>query len=280
MNRGTGSFRRRRIGGQYGYTIVEVLIFLAVSAVLFGATMTVLSGRQQRVQFTNAVRDFETRIIDVANDVSNGYYQSAGNVGCNASLTISAAGKQGTNEACIILGRVIKLGFDGNAEQYGIYSIVGKRLSAGSDVVDLAQSSPKLLLTSNATDNQSLREQLNVGYGTGIVCIGFNKANCSPSETTNAAIAFVTKLNGGAKPGADGNGITADIYRIQNVSVGDTESVLQTKVSAGNLAKLSPRQTMTVCLRSGGTNQYALVRITNGRVLSEIKETSGGSLCS
>lgn len=284
MNRGTGKAAHLRIGGQHGYTIVEVLIFLAVSAVLFVSTMLVLSGRQQRVQFTNAVRDFETKIVDVANDVSNGYYQSAGNVQCTAGnppvVNVGPSNTQGTNDGCVILGRIIKFGFDGNVEQYGTYSIVGNRLNAGTDVSDLADASPRVLLTSDVNNNRSLREQLNVGSGTRVSCIRLGSNPCVPNS--NAAIAFITRLNGSASVGADGNGITADIYRFASATVNQSENDF--RASADSLlqsgAAMLNSDTLTVCLESGGTNQYALVRILNGRVLSEIKELSGGPLCS
>ena len=60
-----------------GYTIVETLIFLAVSALLFVSTIILISGRQAKAQFTNSVRDLVSDITDVANDVANGYYQTS-----------------------------------------------------------------------------------------------------------------------------------------------------------------------------------------------------------
>lgn len=270
MNRGKGSFTRKRIGGQHGYTIVEVLIFLAVSALLFGSTMTLLSGRQQRVQFTNAVRDFETKVTDVANDVSNGYYQSAGDVKCEtASLTLSNSGTQGSNKDCIILGRVIKLGFDGNTQQYGIYSIIGKRLNAaGNDVSTLAEATPKLLWTGS----DSLREKNNLTYGATIECVKYNGGACASG---NAAFAFVTRLSGGAKLNSAGGAVTADTYVLPTINVSTDETVF-VGTSLGGLTPLTSNS-LTFCLKSGGTDQLAYVTLQNGRVTSTVEE---GTVCS
>ncbi len=277
MNRGKGSLTRMRIGGQYGYTIVEVLIFLAVSAVLFASTMALLSGRQQRVHFTNVVRDFETKLTDVANDVSNGYYQSAGNVTCDNALTIgvSASKTQGTNNECIMLGRVIKFGYDTGGERFGIYSLVGRRQAAGKDVKNIGESGLALLWVSGANDDtkQSFREQRNVGFGASIRCVAVGNS-CTPGGN-NGALAFVTRLTGGAQPSASGGTIFADAYLYDQLALTASEDNFVAHVNSTTPVSLT--QPLVICLRSGGTNQHALVKLMNGRVTSEIKE--GAALC-
>lgn len=281
---------RGRMGKQHGYTIVEVLIFLAVSALLFGSTMVLLSGRQQRAQFSDTVRDFETRLIDIANDVSNGYYQSTGNVTCDAALAISMAGtndKQGTNSDCIMLGRAIKLGYDGaqGKEDFGVYTLVGKRQVADKDVKNLNESDLKLLwVQGNDTANESLRERRAIGFGVTISCVAIG-SSCAPGSNANGAIAFITKLSGGVQPGVAGTAIFADTYLYNLLPANSAEATFEKHVdgdpATGALGVkpvgVSSDQTLTICLRSGGTDQYALIRMTGGRVTSEIK---GGSTCS
>lgn len=283
MNRGKGSITHGRMDRQQGYTIVEVLIFLAVSAVLFGSTMALLAGKQQKAQFSNAVRDFETQIIDVANDVSNGYYQSSGNIACTAgnppNVTVGSPQQTGTNSDCVLLGRIIKLGYGATPqdEKIGIYTLVGNRLSGLTDVDTLSAANPTLLWD-DISSAASVRELRSIGYGASVRCVGINKDNCDENteNSSNAAIMFATRLNGSAKPGADGNSITADTYFLKNAAINQNEDSFVAGVQFANFEKLPGGQPLTICLQSGTTNQYALVKILNGSVTSVIK---GGSLC-
>ena|SRR5476651_379650 len=48
---------------QYGFTIVEVLIVLAVTGILFASTLSLMSGRQNRAEFTQAINNIKSQII-------------------------------------------------------------------------------------------------------------------------------------------------------------------------------------------------------------------------
>lgn len=291
MNRGKGITAPRRIFGQHGYTIVEVLIFLAVSALLFGSTMVLLAGRQAKAQFTNAVRDFETRILDVANDVSNGYYQSPGDIRCNAigSITVSeSGGEQGANKDCILLGRVIKLGYGSGqeGEKYGVYTLIGKRttIPGGGDVSGLASATPRLLWVdtpSSPTINESLREKLNFAGGASIECISIIPvgavASCDPAKDDNAVVAFVTTPTGEVQKGSTGGAITADVYYYASSTTLDPENKLVTDLNNVVPAKLDAGRSLVMCIKSGGSDQYALLTLKDGRISSVIKS---GVLCS
>lgn len=68
-----------------GYTIIETIIFLAVTGAVFASTITIVSGQQARTEFTQAVRDVQTRIQDISNDVTTGFYHNPGTLRCNAN---------------------------------------------------------------------------------------------------------------------------------------------------------------------------------------------------
>lgn len=257
MNRGADSQKSK----QGGYTIVEVMIFLAVSAMLFATTMFMLAGRQQKAQFDSVVRNFETKLTDVANDVAHGYYQSTSGVGCNAAGNITTSGSpQGENEACIFLGRLVKFGSGGDREGYGVYSIIGNReVSPNVDVSTLTQANPRLLWTGNGVLNDGLREQEQLGFGTRISCIevGTDAADgCSPSDDArNAGIAFITKVTGTVEGSdATGAGIRAELNVYRSMLASEAPAAFRTKVNA-----TSATDSAVICLHSGSTNQYALI---------------------
>ncbi len=285
MIRGRGDQISIGTAKQQGYTIIEVLIFLAVSSVLFVSTMIYLSGRQQQVQFTNATRDFETKLIDVANDVANGYYQTTAGVGCDPAGNISTSGTvQGSNKECIFLGRFIKLAGP-DAEHFTIYSMIGKRTVDSVDIISLSQASPRLLLTPDDSKNTSLREEDPFGYGSRVACVGLGDS-CNPATTSNAGIAFITRLDGSTGANTTGGAIKADVYYYPSIEFSTPEdgvgNSLRTLVDNAptNAKKLTGK--LTICVLSGSTAQYSLISIGtdnggNTNISSAVKE---GSTCS
>lgn len=104
-----------------GFTIVETMIFLAVSGAMLIIGFAFFSGVSNRNQFALSMRDIESYFQDVANDVSAGFYPT-GDVKCTPNpATDSTAsspptfspklpgGEQGTNTGCVTLGKVAVL---------------------------------------------------------------------------------------------------------------------------------------------------------------------------
>jgi type II secretory pathway pseudopilin PulG len=151
MKRGSGTTSRKQ---PWGYTIVETLIFLAVSSVMFVSVMLLVNGQQQRTEFVQAVRTFESEMQDIANDVSTGnsaYPFPAGqsckiNGGGNLIIDNSSPAGQ---QRCIFIGRVLQFVPQGtNPQTYNTYTVVGKqRLSVGGkEVSSLAEAKPIALV--------------------------------------------------------------------------------------------------------------------------------------
>ncbi len=113
-----------------GYTIVEVLIFMAVSAAMFVSAMLLIGGQQNKAQFQTAVKELEATIRSTLGDVSTGYYRNKAGFGCSLNGGVpnftASANAQGTNQECITIGRVLH--FDvANNTALNIYDIVGRR---------------------------------------------------------------------------------------------------------------------------------------------------------
>lgn len=116
-----------------GYTIVELMIVLVISAALFATAIVGYSRQNSRTQFTQSVREFELKIQDVLNDVETGYYPNQGNLRCVRSGGAAAepivsrvdGTDQGTNNDCIFIGRGFNLADNGDDLTHGIFTIVG-----------------------------------------------------------------------------------------------------------------------------------------------------------
>ena len=139
--------KRYKMLGVGGYTIVEALIFLAVSGAILISTLGLVNGRQEKTRFQQAVSETDQILQDIFNDVSTGFYPSSGNISCSTDLatgkmiTITAAAtyvEQGTNTGCVFIGKFIDFGT--NSSTMNIYTMVGS-----TKTTDLGDTNIKFL---------------------------------------------------------------------------------------------------------------------------------------
>jgi type II secretory pathway pseudopilin PulG len=281
MNRGKGQVKTH-VGG---YTIVETLIFLAVSAAMFIAAMAFVSGQQNRAQFVNAVHDFEQQLTDISNNVSTGYYEYPSGLTCNVDASNTPQPGAAGSGKCILVGVAIKLGEGGDDESYSTVTLVGSKVnSAGIDVHNLEEARPVPVSTSVST--KKLLSGAKVG------CIERDSSGC---VSTNAAIGFFTKLTGSVTEDTGKNNIIrTDLLPYFTVNLGDDMSGTLSKISANtagvdyrtagvlaNPANMNP-QSLTICLIGDATNQHAQIKISGATTgsLSITTDISGGTACS
>ncbi len=129
---------------QSGFTIVETLIVLAVTLVVFLTVVTSISGRQNKTEFSQGINDAQNQIQQIISEVSTNYYPNGGQFRCqragNALSITAGSAAQGTNQGCIFIGKVIQFGPDTSREQLIIYSLAALRKSAS----DTSQESSTL----------------------------------------------------------------------------------------------------------------------------------------
>lgn len=136
---------------QAGFSILEVLIFIAVSSLMFISAIAVIGGRQRQVQFAQGTREFDAKLRDIINDVTTGYYPSNETVSCevgvDGEVNIQSGTDQkiGENSVCIYVGKVIQFQPDGDESMIRIYSMAGRRFSdsESSIVTTIDQANPK-----------------------------------------------------------------------------------------------------------------------------------------
>lgn len=254
-----------------GYTIVEALIFLAVSAALFVSATLLISGRQNKVQFSNAVRDFESQLIDIANDVATGYYESKSDLTCSVAggvpvLSTGGADTKGKNSSCIFVGKALKFG---QTESYETYTMYGLRLDGtGEEVKSLSETKAKI------DSGNNFKSIVTLGAGSTVKCVDIG-AGCAVNSN-NAAIGFVSQLRGGAPVDntKSGSGINAVLYRFESVSL---TGPIDNDISANNPQIVAGP--IKICLLSGATNQVAIITLNAGSGLSITSEIRSGSSC-
>ena len=290
---------KRASGGRsHGFTIVETMIVLAVSGALFTSAIFFIGGRQQKAEFTASVRNFETSINDIANDVSDGYFADNAGTGLinsctatGASITIStgATGSQGSRNDCILIGKAIQFAPSGsNGAQYNVMNLVGLHYKGGNidngDVTSYAESGVKAIAKTNIGDTSTPDGITNnaVNNGVTIGCVLYidpagtpltvppvtNPCNLTGTNVVKTdVIAFMTKLQGLDINNNQETGSASVDMLVPAVTTGalgrTTQSAATTLNSFSAVAnvKANPAGGIYICLRSGGANQHALVKI-------------------
>lgn len=140
-----------------GYTIVESMIFLAVSGALLLSIIGLINGQQRKTEFTTAVRDFDSKLQSVISNVANGYYNNPGGFRCTVNPgppptpTISAgSSEQGQNSDCTFVGQWINRA---SPNSFTITSYAGLRRTGSppKEVQTLTDAQPTAITTTAET---------------------------------------------------------------------------------------------------------------------------------
>lgn len=263
---------------QAGFTIVETLIVLAITGALFLSAAIMISGRQAATQFSQGIHDVEAQVRQTMTEVSSGYYPSGQAITCtstgpNGGPLIRGIGAlqntQGTNKDCIFLGRVIQFAVANvdstptDPQLFNTYTLVGIRTMGeltGSE--GLAPAKPRLLALAAGeppnTTPDNMYDSKKLPYGLEVVDM-YHGANPNDATKKIAAVGFTSSLGnlGGAGASQQVNVISIPNTRL-NMPKGNAVSAINGNVVAGTQ---NPAGGVHVCLKSGGTNQSALLSI-------------------
>lgn len=129
-----------------GYTIVEAMIFLAVSAALLASAMLLLNGQQRRTEFSARVREFDAKLQSIISNVASGYYNNTGMTSCTVSggtITVTTtSGSVGSNSDCTFIGQYLSL--PASSDKFIITSYAGLRRvgTPPKEVQNLTEANP------------------------------------------------------------------------------------------------------------------------------------------
>ncbi|MCA9347459.1 type II secretion system protein [Candidatus Saccharibacteria bacterium] len=237
---------------QGGFTLMEVMITLAVSGAMLMITVALFSGQQRESQFNQSMRDIESKLQDVINDTATGYFpESTLSCSANANIPIiSSSGpgsEQGTNSACVFLGKAIH--FKDNAMD--IYSIIGS-----------SSLSNTTFQSANPTLVSEIKETKEYIWGINLYQIwwGDNIA----SHLDDGRLVVVSSSPNGTGYSASGSSLNSGVQQINTYSSGtvagtgiDQNSPLPTMDSAIKNASLGwpANGTITLCFQDDQLGQ-------------------------
>lgn len=165
-----------------GYTLLEVMIFLAISGLLLFATILAVGGQQAHTEFRNSMNDINTKIQSWIDQVGNGYTSNGSEAsvagfrceapGNAAPLLLANAGRErGTNPDCVFLGKVLHFNTsEALRDRIFAYQIVGRRTTSPAggetEITSTLYNAKPVAADSNQVD---LTEEYRIPNGTKIV---------------------------------------------------------------------------------------------------------------
>ena len=245
-----------------GFTIVEVLIFLAVSSALMVSAFTLISGSQNKASFTQSINDVQQQIDSVINNVANGYY-SAGEtqkqcviIGGIPNFTGNPVGR-GSSADCIFLGRFIA--FTNGSDEYTVYNVAGRRQKDGSDVTKMVDANPTIIL--DTEQKYTLKNGLTFKSNNGINAFGFFNGLGASSGVSD-------QLNSGYQQ-ASFYGFSSNASQLLPPNFASNYDSPNEK---------DPTAGYALCFDSATTNQSGVITIGgSGRTATSSLEIKGGS---
>lgn len=204
--------------GPSGYTILEVMIFLAITGLLFVSAIVAVGGNQQKVQYSQTVRDFEVQIKDAINDVDDGYYPSYSVGSCHKDIadttqivldeTTTVA--PGTNQDCINIGKIMMFNLASNNGTFGLGTITAVSPTVGDTIGSFDQMNPILAYNGIVGPGSiDLSTTKPIRYGAVVTKIG------DKSNTNNYydSLSVINNFSSGTSGGEYKNGVlVSSIY--------------------------------------------------------------------
>ena len=256
-----------------GFTIIETLIFLAVSSFVFVAAIGQYSGQQKSVEFNQGVNGLQSQLLTMISEVSSsfppdisGYTCTANNNNSPLSFTASA----GDSSGCIFLGQAIGFGGDGagaycsantsdQCSHYVTIPIVARRQfftppgsNIDSPVASLGQALPFALASCSvsAVTPAAYANSFPCGSGTLPGPTYPNLANVGKfAQSVSISKAFV-RTNSSGSPGAYIGGF-ALVFNTSNSSFASTNNKGSVDLVYLNTPFLNNTETKTIAAING-----------------------------
>ena len=244
-----------------GYTIVEVMIFLAVSGLLFLIAMFTVGNQQSKAEFAQGVRDFQASIDDTVNDIRNGNYPDSAYTctvtGANAPAPTFASGGagQGSNSDCTFAGKVLQ--FRDNDNTAYVYTAAARRLDQ-STKIEVSNFTEAKIGVPDSSQLGVYFETFRIQNGIRVRNIYYKKGG--PSTAVHAIGFFSSLTNHNLDAQLDNDNATI-VIPITNISSTDTEGQARDHINANSAnfdANKNP-DAVVFCLRQGSNGKRAAV---------------------
>ena len=171
-----------------GFTIIEVILFLALTALFMMIAFAGISGRSGQVQFTDSMRSLASYLQRQYSDTLNGVNIRDNTLGCQYAVGggINFSSSEPGRSECTVMGKAVV--FSDGSDAAGVYVIVGRFLTQTVDSSDPNYLDPSLsdIDLIMAAEPVVLKDQLDEVYD-----LEWQSQFVEPSGLGPSAIAFI-----------------------------------------------------------------------------------------
>lgn len=248
-----------KCANKQGYTIVETMIFLAISGLMFVIAASFINGKQAKAEFQQGLNNINSQIQQAINDVGNGYYISGENVKCSIDIITNkpkieaATTERGTNQDCTFIGKILEFKANGDDQLYKLSMVAGRKtpgLAGGvaTDVpTDFEQAKPTISGSELVNETKKLQWGLTV-----------HKMS-STGGVVKGNVGAIAIMHGFAK-GTDGTGAQSTLTIPIGTGLGNSMATtgideVQLKIDAAAKTSIT-----TICFK-GGNGQYGAITV-------------------
>ncbi len=295
----------------HGFTVVEIMIFLSISGIIFFSVVNLVSQRQKPTYFLQGSRTFYSQMQSLAADVNDGYYNDVKQFSCNTVDTGAPSaqvpqvspggGTQGQNYGCTFIGYAIQFSPQDVPSTapttYNVYAVFARQFelyqNSGSPPADFQDALPVPELVSTVTIPSRFKissvnytdSNTNGGSPVPDSIVGFFY-NFAQSGSSQGSLA--TQLVPVPVPSAPlfYTGSTAKNY-ISSLTNAAPASATTVTNSSNSITPINPSQGVDICLKSTDySNRFAKITIggndsaNQGNPLSVQYSTFTGAACS
>ncbi|HZL07889.1 MAG TPA: prepilin-type N-terminal cleavage/methylation domain-containing protein [Candidatus Dormibacteraeota bacterium] len=257
-----------------GYTIIEVMIVLAVSGVIFLIAINFINGKQERTSFTEGLNDTASRIQNVIEQVTDGQYSdillqcswNGPGTPTMVSPVVSPSPTQGTNSNCVFLGKLISFTYPA-VNQYQVVSMAAGRSDAANGLSPtLANVDPAII--SSLTATQTIQQALNL--------TGMSVTDTTGAKHTNTYynIGFVQGLGAG-----DGVGTFKSGAQTISMVYSSLSPVSINNATTTTLVGLTQAEASVICLSDGTQSAQIILGTNNNQLSVNVHRLSPGVPC-
>jgi prepilin-type N-terminal cleavage/methylation domain-containing protein len=266
-----------------GYTIIEVMIVLAVSAVMFLIAASFISGKEEATSFPQGVNQLASSIQNTVSQVSDGQYSDV-DLSCNSggsSLTISLnpqpTDTQGTQYQCIFLGKIDQFFSNTTGSlTYNTYTVAGLRLLNGVP----AGPDPNRPSTPLDLDQPTVISQLNstseVPQNLQVTSMGLsNSSNFTAPFPVSYALGVMQSLGTYNDSAAQNGAQPVQLYYVNGISGTDPPDVSSNLGT--NLTLVPQNKDIVMCVTDGTQYAYIAIGSINNQIDVRVDKLGGTS---
>ena len=237
-----------------GFSIVEVMIVLAISGVLFISVVVMVSGRRASTEFNQAITSVKSELEQTINEVESGYYGDPASAVC----LNNGSGWPMDRSNCVFIGKLVQFQTT-NDNEYAVHTLVGRR-------------SATTFATAGAYSAQNLMDKKQLFHGLRPVFVR------AQGIGNLQAFGIVTQFAADASTGIV-SGTRSVMIVPKAGSSADSFTALQSAVMPASFyTAVNPPTGVEICFRSGTTDQSGLITIGGQNAAQAVELTIKGTV--